>query len=133
MDITIQTYNGLTVVVAQGLLSESTFSEVNEKVRNAPTENTKQVWLDCTHLHRVQLTQTCFSSFISELLQLRRQGIEVVLFGVSGHTQHLLRLLHLEKMFRQVPTLEDAYLLINQPQGNSEIEVSGPNQNLAVA
>lgn len=123
MDITIQSYTGLTVIIAQGLLNERTFSEVEEAIKRAPTENRKQVWLEGTHIHRIQLTRTCLCTFIDRLLMLRKQGIPIVLFGASGSTQRMLKLLQLDKLFRQVPTLEDAYLLINKQSESTEAVV----------
>jgi anti-anti-sigma regulatory factor len=123
MDITVQSYTGLTVVVAQGLLNERTFLEIEEALKRAPTENRKQVWLEGTHIHRVPLTQTCLCTFIDKLLMLRKQGIPIVLFGASGSTRRMLTLLQLDKLFRQVPTLEDAYLLINKQPESTEAVV----------
>lgn len=50
MDITVQSYPGLSVVVAQGILSDSTFVEIEETFSKAPQANRKQVWLECTHM-----------------------------------------------------------------------------------
>ncbi|MHC2991726.1 hypothetical protein OB13_09060 [Pontibacter sp. HJ8] len=123
MEITVQSYTGLTVVVAQGLLNESTFSEIDEAIKRAPQDTRKQVWLEGTHIQHIQLTQTCLCTFIDKLLMLRKQGIPVVLFGARESTQRMLKLLQLDKLFRQVPTLEDAYLLLNKQPESTEAAV----------
>ena len=114
MDITVQTYTGLTVVIAQGALSEGTFLELDERVKDASPSDAKQVWLECKYLHQVALTQMCFSTFISKILALHKEGVQIVLFGLSGSMQRMLRLLRLDSLFLQVPTLEDAYLLVGK-------------------
>jgi anti-anti-sigma regulatory factor len=91
---------------------------LDKRKKNTPSSDAKQVWLECKYLHQVGLTQMCFSSFINRMLALRKEDVQIVLFGLSGSMQRMLRLLRLDSLSLQVPTLEDAYLLVGkQPIG----------------
>jgi anti-anti-sigma regulatory factor len=114
MEITNQSYIGLQVIIVEGLIKLEAFALIKDALNNVSEGKSKQLWIDCSHLQKIGLSNTSISTFIGKLLELRQEGTEITLFGMSPFTERLLKLLKLETVFRQVPTLAHAYLLINE-------------------
>ncbi|MFD2245200.1 STAS domain-containing protein [Pontibacter ruber] len=114
MEITNQSYIGLQVLIVEGLIKQEAFASIREALNKVPAGKSKQLWIDCSHLQKIGLSNMSVSTFVGKLLELRKEDAEIILFGMSSFTDRLFKLLKLENVFRQVPTLADAYLLINE-------------------
>jgi len=114
MEITHKKYEGLNLIIVQGTLNKYADAGINEILLNTPATDELHLWVDCSDIKQIIQVNTSFSDFINYLLQLKHQGVQILLFGLNNNTRKMLALLKLDQFFGQAPTLDDAYLTLSQ-------------------
>jgi len=114
MKIYTQAYNDLSLTIAEGTLNREAFADIRHTIEKLPPHAVKHVWLDCAGLQQIILSNSSFSCFINELLALRAQQVQILLFGLDNTTCRLLKLLKLDSLFQQTATLDQAYLSLHR-------------------
>ncbi|MBD1395911.1 anti-sigma factor antagonist [Pontibacter sp. JH31] len=107
MEITNHTHRNQHATIVQGLVNEQAFAAIRQALSTALPLQDQQLWIDCSHVDRVHLTNSSICSFVSELLQIRKQNVKVVLYGMNATTERLFRLLQLDTLFDKARTLEE--------------------------
>jgi anti-anti-sigma regulatory factor len=112
MKITHNKYDGHSLIIIEGTLNKNVDAAINEIILNTPKTEKSHLWIDCSNLKEIIRINYGFSDFINYLLQLKSQGNQIVLFGLKASTRKILELLKLNDTFKQVDTLDDAYLTL---------------------
>ncbi|MBF9254459.1 hypothetical protein I2I11_14235 [Pontibacter sp. 172403-2] len=114
MKIYTQLYNDVSLTIAEGITNKKAFSSIKDALDGVPEHSRKLLWLDCSGLQQIIHSNTSFSCFINELLALRAQQVQILLFGLDNTTCRLLKLLKLDSLFQQARTLDEAYMLLHR-------------------
>jgi anti-anti-sigma regulatory factor len=104
------------ILLVKGLVKEQAFDKIRQALATASRDNARELWIDCSHVDRLHLTNSSICSFVNELLKIRKQDVKVVLCGMNATTERLFRLLRLDTLFEKAKTVEDAYKAEKQPQ-----------------
>lgn len=107
MEITNHVYPNRNAILVQGLVNEQAFADIRQALTTAPPHHNQQLWIDCSHVDRVHLTNSSICSFVSELLKIRKQNVKVVLCGMNATTERLFSLLRLDTLFEKARSLEE--------------------------
>ncbi|MHC2991727.1 hypothetical protein OB13_09065 [Pontibacter sp. HJ8] len=108
MEVTNHNYQNLHITVVKGLLKKQELKAVGQALAAAPPHTTRQLWLDCSHVHRDQLSNSSVYAFVNELLKIKREQVKVIVCGMDHATERLFRLLNLDMHFTKAKTLEEA-------------------------
>ena len=109
MEITNHTsHQNRHIFLVKGLVKQQALDKVRQAIAEAPNESSKELWIDCSHVDRLHLTNSSICSFVSELLKIRRQGVKVVLCDMNATTERLFRLLRLDSLFAKARSFEEA-------------------------
>lgn len=114
MNIDIQSTSTTERIIITDIIRPEHLSEIKQLINSLPKDKDKQIYIDSSQVCKFSVSDTCFTTYISLLLQLRTDKVELVLFGASTLTERLLKLLKLEGVFKVVPSLEEA--LISQQE-----------------
>lgn len=114
MNLTINNYNGLNLLIAEGSVEEAGLKMIAEELNQIPSTAEKHVILDCSGIKKLIQNGTGFSGFINHLLYIKSKQASITLFGCDNQTKKLLKLLKLESTFQFAPTLDEAYLNLNR-------------------
>lgn len=114
MNLTINNYNGLNLLIAEGSVEEAGLKMIAKELEKLPSTAEKHVILDCSGIKRLIQNGTGFSGFINHLLYIKSKQACITLFGCDNQTQKLLKLLKLESSFQFAPSLDEAYLKLNR-------------------
>lgn len=107
MEITNHVHPNRNTILVQGLVNEQAFADIHQALTTAPPHHNQQLWIDCSHVDRVHLTNSSICAFVSELLKIRKQNVKVVLCGMNATTERLFRLLQLDALFDKAQSLEE--------------------------
>ncbi|QCR22627.1 STAS domain-containing protein [Pontibacter sp. SGAir0037] len=108
MKIKIYSHQDTEVVEVTGLIRPENLSELKQKIQSLPENKIKQICIDSSQVCKFSVSDTCFTTYVGMLLQLKTENVHLVLFGINTITERLLRILNLDSMFTIVPSLEDA-------------------------
>lgn len=108
MEIINHHYQNHHVTVVKGLVKEKELKVVCQTLAAAPPDTTRQLWIDCSHVDRDQLSNSSVCAFVNELLKIKKEQVKVVLCGMDHTTERLFRLLKLDMHFTKAKTLEEA-------------------------
>ncbi|WP_018478225.1 STAS domain-containing protein [Pontibacter roseus] len=108
MDITNHTHHNRHITFVQGLVKQQAFSEIRQALATAPQADVRQLWIDCSHVDRTQLTTSNLCLFVGELLKFKNEQVQVVLCGMDQTTEKLFILLKLDMLFGKARSLQDA-------------------------
>ena len=106
MEITNHVHPNQNAILVRGLVNEQAFADIRQALAATPSHHDQQLWIDCSHVDRVHLTNSSICSFVSELLKIRKQNVKVVLCGMNATTERLFRLLQLDALFDKAQSLE---------------------------
>lgn len=109
MEVTNSISNNTHIVVVKGLARKESFSNIQHLLADGSALSEKQLWIDCSHLHRFSVTDATLCGFVSELLKLRNQGTRITLCNMDLPTQRLFSLLKLDTLFYKADTVEKAF------------------------
>lgn len=98
------------ILLIKGLVREQAFDRIKTELAAMPQDQTKELWIDCSHIDRPQVTSSSICSFVSELLKIRKQGIKVVLCGMNATTERLFQLLRLDTLFEKARNADETEL-----------------------
>ncbi|PKV75787.1 STAS domain-containing protein [Pontibacter ramchanderi] len=111
MEITNHTtHQNRHIFFVKGLVKQQALDRILQEIREAPTGSAKELWIDCSHVDRLHLTNSSICSFVSELLKIRKQDVKVVLCDMNATTERLFRLLRLDSLFEKANSFEEARL-----------------------
>lgn len=109
MEITNHTpHQNRHIFFVKGLVKQQALDKVRQAIAESPQVSSKELWIDCSHVGRLHLTNSSICSFVSELLKIRKQGIKVVLCDMNATTERLFRLLRLDSLFEKARSFEEA-------------------------
>lgn len=109
MEITNHTsHQNRHIFLVKGLVKQQALDKIRQAIAEAQTENSKELWIDCSHVDRLHLTNSSICSFVSELLKIRKQGVKVVLCDMNATTERMFRLLRLDSLFEKAESFEHA-------------------------
>lgn len=114
MNLTINKYKESNLLIAEGIVEENSLRQILEEVEKIPSNEAKQVLLDCTGIKKLIHNRIGFSEFINHLLYIKSKKSSITLFGCDKQVIKLLKLLKLENAFHFSPTLDEAYLHLNR-------------------
>lgn len=114
MEITHKQYDGLRLIIIHGTINRNADAALNEIILNTPATEECHLWIDCSNIKEIIRVNFSLSDFLNYLLQLRNQGLHILLYGADDTIKRMLRLLKLDKTFKLVATLDDAYLTLSQ-------------------
>ncbi|MBX0332899.1 STAS domain-containing protein [Pontibacter sp. HSC-14F20] len=109
MEITNHTsHQNRHIFFVKGLIKQQAIDQIRQAIAGAPTDNKKELWIDCSHVDRLHLTNSSICSFVSELLKIRKQDVKVVLCDMNATTERMFRLLRLDSLFAKAKSFEEA-------------------------
>ena len=114
MNLTIDKYNGLNLLIAEGTVEEESLHKIAEELDKLPSHAVKYVLVDCTGLKKLIHNRIGFSAFINHLLLIKSKQARITLFGCDHQVQKLMRLLKLDTTFHFSQNLDEAYLNLNK-------------------
>ncbi|EJF11110.1 MULTISPECIES: STAS domain-containing protein [Pontibacter] len=100
------------IFFVKGLVKEQALNKVHQAIAEVPTDSTRELWIDCSHVDRLHLTNSSICSFVSELLKIRKQNVKVVLCDMNATTERLFRLLRLDSLFDKASSEDRAALQV---------------------
>ena len=103
------------IFFVRGLVKQQALDKINQAIKKAPAGSTKELWIDCSHVDRLHLTNSSICSFVSELLKIRKQDIKVVLCDMNATAERLFSLLRLDALFEKARSFEEAGLEKQMP------------------
>jgi anti-anti-sigma regulatory factor len=111
MEITNHTtHQNRHIFFVKGLVKQQALDNIRQAIKEAPTGSTRELWIDCSHVDRLHLTNSSICSFVSELLKIRKQDVKVVLCDMNTTTERLFSLLRLDTLFEKAKSFEEAHL-----------------------
>lgn len=122
MNLRIDNKHGLHLLQVEGTVKESSLHEIAIELARLPVTEEKYVLLDCGNLRKLIFSSVGFSGFVSHLLHFRSMRATITLIGCDSTAHRLLKLLKVAHMFYFAPTMDDAYLHLQQafrPQHDS--------------
>ena len=109
MEITNHTsHQNRHIIFVKDLVKQQALDQVRQAIAEAPTDHKKELWIDCSHVDRLHLTNSSICSFVSELLKIRKHDVKVVLCDMNATTERLFRLLRLDSLFEKAKSFEEA-------------------------
>src|SRR5690606_14691175 len=109
MEITNHTsHQNRHIFFVKGLIKQQAIDQIRQAIAGAPSDCNKELWIDCSHVDRLHLTNSSICSFVSELLKIRKQNVKVVLCDMNTATERLFCLLHLDSLFEKAKSFEEA-------------------------
>lgn len=114
MNLTINKYDTLTVLLAEGTIEDKDLERLANELQNLPADAEKFILLDCTDLKKLIYNSIGFSGLVSCLLRFRSHHAKIILYGYDNMTHRLIQLLQLDQVFLFTQTLDEAYLQLNQ-------------------
>lgn len=108
MEITNHTsHQNRHLFFVKGLVKQQALDKIHQAIAEAPTDSNKELWIDCSHVDRLHLTNSSICSFVSELLKIRKHNVKVVLCDMNATTERLFRLLRLDTLFAKAKSFEE--------------------------
>lgn len=109
MEITNHAYQNRHITLVQGLVQQQAFSEIRQALAGATEGNAKQLWIDCSHVDRNDLTSSHLCAYVNELLKIRNEQVQVTLCGMDKTTERLFLHLGLDMLFSKARAADDAF------------------------
>ncbi|WP_299708312.1 STAS domain-containing protein [uncultured Pontibacter sp.] len=108
MEITNHTsHQNRHIFFVKGLVKQQALDKIRQAIAEAPTDGNKELWIDCSHVDRLHITNSSICSFVSELLKIRKHNVKVVLCDMNATTERLFRLLRLDTLFDKAKSFEE--------------------------
>src|SRR5690606_11123938 len=109
MEITNHTsHHNRHIFFVKGLVKQQALDQIRQAIAEAPSDCNKELWIDCSHVDRLHLTNSSICSFVSELLKIRKQDVKVVLCDMNASPARMFRLLLLDSLFEKAKSFEEA-------------------------
>jgi anti-anti-sigma regulatory factor len=110
MEITNHTpHQNRQVLFVKGLVKQQALDKVQHLLAQSDATE-KELWIDCSHVDRMHLSNSSICAFVSDLLKIRKQGVRVVLCDMNATAERLFRLLQLDSLFHKARSFEEAQL-----------------------
>ncbi len=81
MNLTINNYNGLNLLVTEGTVEETEFKTIADELEKLPATAEKFVLLDCAGIRKLINSSMGISGFINQLLILKSKNVRITLYG----------------------------------------------------
>ena len=102
------THQNRQIFFVKGLVKQQALNKIHQAIKEAPAGSAKELWIDCSHVDRLHLTNSSICSFVSELLKIRKQNVKVVLSDMNATAERLFSLLRLDALFEKARSFEEA-------------------------
>ncbi len=97
------------VLLVKGLMKQQALDKIQTLIAQSDATE-KELWIDCSHVDRLHLSNSSICGFVSELLKFRKQQVRIVLCDMNATTERLFRLLQLDSLFDKAKSFDEAKL-----------------------